>query len=290
MAYAKKLTKERLIQEGFTEITKEGRLFKGEHEVFPCWNGKEDNPNRYLCVMAYQRDSEGHLIKGKDRVYKYTRKDGSIGESISWQGKLETFGLHRVIWAWFHDEVPEGYVVDHINNKHDRIEDYHLDNLQLLTPKENITKERECNVKEIPCKLDRPRSYYEDKLAKYEKLYDEAKSNKDKEAAHKQRTNIAQTRARLRYWDANRKEAETLMAKKKEYTAEETARLEAKKQSIKDRKILEQYKIMFREAGNKNMWRQLIKVIKAWDSLEQIQKDHVFDTLHQFFNKYGIVF
>lgn len=289
MAYAKRLTKERLIQEGFTEITKEGRLFKGEREIFPHWNGGKEG-NRYLCIMFNQRDSEGHLIKGKDRVYKYARKDGTIGEYTSWNAKPETFGLHRVMWAWHYGEVPEGYVVDHINNKHMNIEDYHLDNLQLLTPQENVTKERECNVREIPCKLDRPRSYYEEKLTKYEALYEEAKVNKDADKAHHLRTNIAQTRARLRYYDNHREEAETLMAKKKEYTAEEAARIEAKKQSVKDRKLLEQYKIMFREAGNKGMWRQMIKVINAWDTLEQIQKDHVFDTLHEFFNKYGISF
>ena len=69
---------------------------------------------------------------------------------------------------------------------------------------------------------------------------------------------------------------------------EETARKEAKKQSIKDRKVLEQYKLMFKEAGNKAMWHQMCEVIKKWDTLEQIQKDHVFDTLHRFFSKYGI--
>ena len=288
MAYAKRLTKARLIQEGFTEITKEGRLFKGEREVFPHWNGKEDNPNRYLCIMVYQRDSEGHLIKGKDKVYKYTRKDGTIGEGKSWTGVLETFGLHRVMWAWFHNEVPEGYVVDHINNKHSRIEDYHIDNLQLLTPKENITKERICNVKEIPCKLDRPRSYYEEKLAKYEALYEEAKKNRDTKATHKLRGNLASIRARLRYWDSHKNEIETNINERSINMSEINMTKEAKKQSVKDRKILEQYKLMFKEAGNKGMWRQMIKVIKQWDTFEQIQKDHVFDTLHRFFDKYGV--
>lgn len=288
MAYAKKLTKERLIQEGFTEITKEGRLFKGEREVFPTWNGKEGNPNRYLCINVSQRDSEGHLIKGKDRVYKYTCKNGIIKEYMSWQAKQETFGLHRAMWAWFHGEVPEGYVVDHINNKHSRIEDYHLDNLQLLTPKENITKERVCNVKEVPCKLDRPRSYYEDKLAKYEALYKEAKQNHDKKAAHKQRSNIANIKGKLRYWDSHKDEIETNINERSINMSEVTMTKEAKKQSIKDRKLLEQYKLMFKEAGNKSMWHQMCKVINAWDTLEQVQKDHVFDTLHRFFDKYGV--
>ena len=241
MAYAKRLTKERLVQEGFTEITKEGRLFKGEREIFPYWNGRDDNPNKYLCISAYTRGSDGRV-------------------------KQETFGLHRVLWAWFYDEVPEGYVVDHINNKHSRIEDYHLDNLQLLTPKENITKERICNVWELKCKLDRPRSYFEDKLAHYEKLYEEAKANKDANKTHHLRSNIAQIRARLRYYD-NHKEESTQMTEFK-----------------KDLMELKYWKERFREAGNKTMWHQCCKVEKlakteTKENAALIVK-HALDTLH----------
>lgn len=271
MAYAKKLTKERLIQEGFTEITKEGRLFKGEHEVFPQWNGNKDNPNRYLCISLSQRDSEGHLIKGKDRVYKYTRKDGTIREYISWSAKTETFGLHRVIWAWHYGEVPAGYVVDHINNQHSRIEDYHLDNLQLLTPKANVTKERICNIKEIPCKLSRPRSYYEEKLAKYEVLYEEAKKNRDKKGAHKQRTNIAQIKARLRYYDSH-----------KEGVNEMT-------EFQKDKAELAYFKKCFKNEGNKKMWKECIKVEKVAkaSSIEDAQLiiRHALEVIHEHFGR-----
>ena len=66
---------------------------------------------------------------------------------------------------------------------------------------------------------------------------------------------------------------------------EEAARIEAKKQSTKDRKVLEQYKLSFKEAGNKKMWHEMCKVIKAWDSLEEIQKQHVFETLNRFFGR-----
>ena len=277
MAYAKRLTKERLIQEGFTEITKEGRLFKGEQEVFPCWNGKVGNPNRYLCIYLYQRDSEGHLIRGKDRVRKYTRKDGSIGESIGWHAKPETFGLHRVMWAWHHGEVPEGYVVDHINNKHSRIEDYHLDNLQLLTPKENVTKERICNVWELKCKLGRPRAYYEEKLAKYEVLYEEAKANKDAKAAHRLRGNVAQTRARLRYYD-NHTEEVNQIKEINEMTSQEKI---AREQDRKDLQILQYWKKVFRDAGNKKMWHHCCDVEKLWKNgeLNQLAKNHVIEVL-----------
>lgn len=270
MAYAKKLTKARLIQEGFTEITKEGRLFKGEREVFPQWNGKEDNANRYLCITLNQRDSEGHLIKGKDRVYKYTRKDGTIGEYTSWNAKSETFGLHRVLWAWFYGEVPEGFVVDHINNKHSRIEDYHLDNLQLLTPKENITKERICNIMELKCNLSKPRSYYEDKLAKYEALYEEAKKNKDAAAAHHLRSNISQTRARLRYYDAHTKEVTEVSEFKK------------------DCMELASWKKVFKENNNKKLWHEcctIEKMVKekkeeAWPIVK-----HALEVIHMYFGR-----
>lgn len=282
MAYAKELTKERLLQEGFTEITKDGRLFKGDREIFPFWNGKETNPNRYLCIFVYQRDSEGHLIKGKNRVYKYTRKDGSIGESISWQGKQETLGLHRIMWAWHYGEVPEGYVVDHINNKHLRIEDYHLDNLQLLTPGQNITKERICNVKEIKCKLNKPRSFYEDKLNKYLALHESAKKNNDTKAAHTLRANISQTRAKLRYYDSHMTEVEMIKQDELNKAAEKLN----KKEYRKDLAELASWKKHFKETGNMSMWRECIKVEKVI----QVKKDdaalivkHALDVLHKTF-------
>ena len=277
MAYAKRLTKERLIQEGFTEITKEGRLFKGEQEVFPNWNGKVGNPNRYLCVYLYQRDSEGHLIKGNDRVHKYTRKDGSIGEAPGWQAKLDTYGLHRVMWAWHHGEVPEGYVVDHINNKHSRIEDYHLDNLQLLTPKENLAKERPESTREVKCKLNKPREYYETKLSQYLEAYELAKINKDAKLTHKLRGNISGTRARLRYYDSHTDEVNQIK-ESIEMTSQEKI---AKAQDRKDLQILQYWKKVFRDAGNKKMWHHCCDVEKLWKNgeLNQLAKNHVIEVL-----------
>lgn len=270
MAYAKKLTKERLIQEGFTEITKEGRLFKGEQEIFPVWNGKEGNPNRYLCISLLKRDEQGHLIKGKDRIIKYTCKDGTISEYTTWNGIIETFGLHRVMWAWHYGEVPEGYVVDHISNKHSRIEDYYLDNLQLLTPKENVTKERICNVKEIPCKLDRPRTYYEEKLANYEAMYEAAKANKDAKKAHQLRANLAQTRARLRYYDNHKKEV--------------TEMTEFQKDCLE----LASWKKHFKLEGNKSMWHECCKVekvVKKDKEAAALVVKHALEVLHRTFGR-----
>lgn len=283
MAYAKRLTKERLIQEGFTEITKEGRLFKGEREYFPHWNGKEGNPNRYLCIMIYQRDSEGHLIKGKDRVYKRTRKDGSIRETLSYQGKTETLGLHRVVWAWHYGEVPEGMVVDHISNQHSRIEDYHLDNLQLLTPKQNLAKERGEPTRQVKCQLNRPRSFYEDKLTKYEALYEEAKANHDAKACHQLRTNMAQTRARLRYYDSHIDEVNNIKAETERKKKEAIQMTEFKKDLIE----LAYWKKTFKENKGKKLWHECCTIekivkekgIEAWPIVK-----HALDVIHRTFN------
>ena len=47
--------------------------------------------------------------------------------------------IHRIIWIAAHGIIPDGYVIDHINNNK---KDNRLANLQMLTPGENSTKAR----------------------------------------------------------------------------------------------------------------------------------------------------
>lgn len=257
--YASTLTRDYLEYLGITEVYEDGtKIMKGDKEVTQHFDG------HYKLITLYDP-----AIRQATPANLRTNTTGQIH-----------LGVHRIVYGWYNRVVPTGMVIDHINsNKLDN----RLENLQLFTPKQNINKEREESTREVPCKLDRPRTYYEDKLAKYEALYETAKYEHNAKEAHKQRSNIANIKARLRYYDSHREEAESLMAKKKEYTEAEAARIEANKQSVKDRKILNQYKLMFKEAGNKGMWHQMNKVINSWDSLEELQKDHVWEVLHKFF-------
>ena len=192
--YARKLTKEELMENGITEVTTDGHVFKGEYEEIPNVNN-----SGYFVHDVYDADENGKRIK-------IAKKSSAFGYTY----KLRSLGLHRLMWAWHYGEVPEGMVVDHINNRHDTLEDYDLSNLQLLTPAENLAKDRDnWHKSEIKCNLSKPRSFYEQKLEGYTLAYEQAKKDHDAEGAHKLRSNISQTRARLRYYDNHIEEYKT---------------------------------------------------------------------------------
>ena len=114
--------------------------------------------------------------------------------------------------------------MDHINNKHEAQEDYRLENLQLLTPAQNLTKERSESIKQLKCNLNKPLSFYECKLDSYLAKYNEAKKNHDVELAHKLRGNICQTKARIRYYKAHIDEANAIKVEQEKAEAENLAK------------------------------------------------------------------
>lgn len=215
--YASQLTKDELIKNGITLVTEDGYVFKGDKQVTPSVS-----VGGYFVFPLYELDENGDKIKKPiKRQFKGCKK---ISDTYVYA--MKTVGLHRLMWAWFHDEVPEGYIVDHINNKHEAQEDYRLDNLQLLTPAKNVAKERGESTKQIKCKLNKPLSFYEDKLNNYLAKYDEAKRNHDADLVHKLRSNIADTKARIRYWKAHQEEAASINAETEKLKELEKAALE----------------------------------------------------------------
>ena len=203
--YASRLTKEMLIANGIELITEDGTVIKNGKQVIPT-----QNKQGYLMLNLYELDEDGNKII---IPITYIRK-GCKMPINTYKYKTMMVGLHRAMWAWIYGVVEEGCVVDHKNNRHTSIEDYHINNLQLISQRENTTKDREASIVELKCKLDRPLSYYENKLAYYEDLYQKAVKEGNQEEAHKQRCNIFGQRARIRYWLSHKEEAEVLIAKK----------------------------------------------------------------------------
>lgn len=62
----------------------------------------------------------------------------------------------------------------------------------------------------MKCSLKKPLSWYEDRLSMYLERYEEAKKNHDANEAHKLRTNIANLKAKIRYYLAHKEEAEKI--------------------------------------------------------------------------------
>ena len=212
--YASRLTKEMLIKSGYELITEDGTVIKNGKQIIPT----QDKRTGYLMIFLYDFDEDGNKIKIPiTKICKGCKKP-----SNTYNYKLRAVGLHRAMWAWLYGVVEEGYVIDHKNNKHTNIEDYNINNLQIISQRENVIKDREASIVEFKCKLDRPLSYYEDKLAYYEDLYQKAVKEGNQEEARKQRANIFGQKARIRYWLSHKEEAEALIAKK------QAAYLEAK--------------------------------------------------------------
>lgn len=231
--YARRLTKEELMKAGITEVTKDARVFKGDREEVP-----KVNNGGYFFHFIYDLDKDGKRIKVP-----------STSSAFGYVYKQRTIGLHRLVWAWFNEEVPEGMVIDHINNKHDELADYELSNLQLLTPLENVRKNAKLSTVEIPCKMNRPRSYYETKLEAYNRKYEHAKAQGNQDLCHKLRAQVYQYKAKLRYWDSH--EIEHLDSKQKEELLKELKSI-----SNKARKL-----------QNYELWHELVKVIKDYKNI-----------------------
>jgi hypothetical protein len=92
----------------------------------------------------YFIDTDGNVFTDKrgelKKLKPSKKKTGYLYTNIYWGKKLTeraSLRIHRVVYETFVGPIPEGFVVDHINDIKD---DNRLENLQLLTPKENTIK------------------------------------------------------------------------------------------------------------------------------------------------------
>ena len=92
-------------------------------------------------VWTTKKSKNNSAGKPQLRLLKPSKKKtGYLYTNIYWGKKLTeraSLRIHRVVYETFVGPIPEGFVVDHIN---DIKSDNRLENLQLLTPKENTIK------------------------------------------------------------------------------------------------------------------------------------------------------
>ena len=180
--YGSKLTREELINKyGIVGVSPSGNSIMRKNKL----TGKIriqtkfcKNNSGYYIVTCYCPEVRKSIPKEK--------RNQASGQVV--------IPLHKIIYAYMYGSTTEGYVIDHIDgNKTNN--DYR--NLQEITPQENVTKGTNKNTRVLHTRL----TWNElmDKLDLYTALYEEAKQNKDAEGAHKYRSNMSNTRARLRY-------------------------------------------------------------------------------------------
>lgn len=253
MSYCKQLTKQELLDDGINvEITDTIKVFRNGKEIIPHKNGRSN----YLVITVYKRDSNGNRIK------VYTNKPPKYAYEV------RTIGLHRVIWAFRHNEVPEGKVVDHISNKHDTLEDYMPDNLQLLTPMENLTKDTKVGTSIYKANMKQPRAYYEEKIQHYIELVQMARINNNSKLDHHYRSCVANNKAKLRYWDLHKEEYDEYIkgknAKEKEYIEYKQKKADFKGLIFE----LESIITYARKHLDRSIWHNRVRMRKCLDNPE----------------------
>lgn len=80
--------------------------------------------------IAYNTKTKRYIgATGSGRYPKISYADYSSGTKV-----IRHMQIHRLVWMLFNGEIPEGILIGHIDdNKENRC----LDNLELVTPKEN---------------------------------------------------------------------------------------------------------------------------------------------------------
>lgn len=272
--FARKLTKEDLQKYGIKEITEDCKVIYSNGTVLEKEEDFLRNKQGYLAFNVYDLDENGNRIKKPiKRKSKYT---GKIYNTY-YIYKFRSILLHRAMFAWFNNEVPEGLIIDHITNKHDTLADNKLENLQLITQRENAVKYRNVDIRESSCNMTLPLSYYEEKLNTYLNNYN---NTKDQEEKHALRAYISNYRAKIRYWKSHEEE----YTKNEETKALKAKALKAQKERTKDlkqyQKIVDEARELYKQdpsQDNSYNWRLAI------DNYNEYVKTHPFKTQKQLF-------
>lgn len=125
--YTRELTRAYLEECGFKEVIKDSEAMFG-YRLIREWKITGTSKKKVVKQIKISCNTTKHKY-GKDKSYPI----------IAWSvgNKSRVSSLSRFLYAWFKGEVPQGLVVDHIDNNSFNND---IDNLQLLTVQENLLK------------------------------------------------------------------------------------------------------------------------------------------------------
>lgn len=138
--YATRLTRQMLEEMGFTSVVWDDET--KEYWINRYWYNAGRADTKHPRKKVHKRIKTIILTAKR----KYVQDNAYPGLSFGYGGHNVSLSLSKFLYAWFKGEVPEGYVVDHIDNNHFNNA---IDNLQLLTIKDNLAKRYVDN--DCPC-------------------------------------------------------------------------------------------------------------------------------------------
>ena len=128
-------TKAELIRLGVTDVTEDGKVFV---------NGKRKHTSIMKCRHEYGTNRNYPYVALSDKeapkvtcTAYYATKDGVKHPYKSWRYKTILVPVSRCVYVWHVEDIPAGMDCDHING--DPF-DNRVENLQILTRKENLMK------------------------------------------------------------------------------------------------------------------------------------------------------
>lgn len=98
------------------------------------WKEIKGYPNYMVSNMGRVKSLGNNKTRKEKILNLYKRTGGYLYVSLSKNGKLKNYRVHRLVYETFLGEIPDGMQCNHINE--DKT-DNRLENLNLMTPKEN---------------------------------------------------------------------------------------------------------------------------------------------------------
>lgn len=126
--YCKGLTRQELKEMGIVDV------YRDNTEPYSGWAViREWHKNNSKTMKTRYKVNIGLAVT----KHKYTRDKVYPKIGISYKNKPVAIPISRLVYVWFIEDIPDGYVIDHINNNQF---DNRPENLRMLSIKGNIAK------------------------------------------------------------------------------------------------------------------------------------------------------